>query len=125
MTPQSQAKRRGTAFERAVADYFDQSGVFPHPVIRAPRWGSKDKGDLVGTGVVTCELKATKTIDLAGFLAEAEVESANAGTRWPVVIIKRRMKSVDEAYVVMSAETFLSILSEVPDHVMAGESEFR
>ena len=120
-SPQSRAKARGTLFERQVADYFDQSGVFPHPVNRAPRWGSVDKGDLIGTGEVTFELKATKQMDLAGFLTEAEVESANAGTRWPVVVMKRRQKAVDQAYVLMSAETFLSILSELPPAVLAGE----
>jgi hypothetical protein len=120
-SPQRAAKARGTRFEREVAEFFDQSGVFPHPVNRAPRWGSKDKGDLVGTGQITFELKATKQINLAGFLTEAEDEAENAGTRFPVVVIKRRQKPVTQSYVVMSAEAFIELLSELPEHVLAGK----
>lgn len=120
-SPQAKAKARGTLFERQVAEYFDQAGVFPHPVNRAPRWGSKDKGDLVGTGEITFELKNTKAINLAAFIAEAEEESNNAGTRWPVVLVKRRQKGVKDSYVVLTAETFLSIISELPEDVLAGK----
>lgn len=105
------SKAKGSLFERQVADYLRDSGVFPS-CERAPRWGSVDKGDLVGTGDFCLELKATKAIDLAGFLAEAEVEAQNADKEFPVVIIKRRMKSVEQAYVVMALEDWKDLVME-------------
>lgn len=111
MTTHRTNKARGTTFERAVADYLRESGVFPYAE-RAPRWGSVDKGDLVNTGDFCFELKACKQIDLAGFIKEAEAEAINANKEYPVVIIKRRQKPIANAYVVLVLEDFVDLLKE-------------
>lgn len=114
VTPRS-AKAKGTSFERHLADALRESGVFPEAE-RAPRWGSKDKGDLVNVLPFCIEAKATKHIDLAGFLAEAEVEAGHAGADFPVVVIKRRMKPVLDSYVVMTLEDWLELVRVTMSH---------
>jgi hypothetical protein len=101
------AKRRGSTWERDCAEYL--RGVFPN-VERAPRWGSVDKGDLVGTPGFTFEAKACKSIDLAGFVDEAVQEAANAGQPFGVALIKRRNKSVGDGYAVMRIKDFETLL---------------
>ena len=101
MPSQQYNKAKGTLFERGVADFLRDCGVFPS-CERAPRWGSVDKGDLVNTGPFCFELKATKSIDLAGFITEAEVECQNAGKDYPIVVVKRRQKPISASYVVMT-----------------------
>lgn len=102
-------KRKGTTWERAVAEYLRERVGYFASAERAPRWGSVDKGDLVGTGPFTIECKATKTLALAQFVDEAEVESQNAGTEYGVAVVKRRQKGVDQGYVVMTLETFATL----------------
>lgn len=108
------SKRKGSLWESTVRDYLNDSGVFANTVQRAPLWGSSDKGDLLNTGSITWELKATKTIDLARFVTEAEAEARNAGTRWGVACIKRRNHTTGKAYVVLTLDTFLDLLKEIP-----------
>lgn len=112
------SKRKGSAFEVALRDYLNAAGVFRSPVQRAPSWGTLDKGDLLNTGSFTVEAKAVKQIDLSRFVDEAEVEAANAGTRWGVAVIKRRNHSIEKAYVAMTLRTFTDILKELsPEHL--------
>lgn len=108
------SRRRGTSFESAVRDYLNATGTFPGTVQRAPLWGAADAGDLLNTGQVTFECKAVKTITLADFVDQAESESKNAGTRWGAAVIKRRQKSTKDAYVVMTLESFIDLLGELP-----------
>jgi hypothetical protein len=108
-------KAKGTLFERQVAEYLRVHAPFPS-VERAPRWGSVDKGDLVNTDPFCFELKATKGIDLAGFMNEAVVEAQNAGREFPVVVIKRRQKPIAESYVVMRLEDWCDLVFDVFAH---------
>lgn len=103
----SASRRTGTTWENAVRDLL--RNIWPH-VERAPRWGSKDKGDMVGTGPFVVEAKACKTIDLAGFVDEAIEEASNAGRPYPVVFIKRRRKPAKDCYVVMPAHAWLDMI---------------
>jgi Holliday junction resolvase len=109
MTSPRASKAKGTSYERGLAEVLQESGVFPRAE-RAPRWGSKDKGDLVNVSPFCIEAKATKAIDLAGFLAEAKVETVHAEEVFPVVIIKRRQKPVLSSYVVMELEDWLELV---------------
>lgn len=94
MTPRS----RGTAFESTCRDYLQR--WFPH-CERAPLWGAKDKGDLLGIPGFVIQCRNTKTIDLAGAIDDARAQADNNGRGLPVAIIKRRRKNVGQSYVVM------------------------
>lgn len=93
------SKRKGTEWESRCRDYLRD--LYPL-VERSPAWGAGDKGDLTGTGMFTVECKATKSIDLAGFVDEAVTEARNVGPlQLPVALVKRRNKSVHDGYAVM------------------------
>ena len=108
LTVANPSKAKGTAFERAVATYFVEHG-WPD-VDRAPLRGNLDRGDLVGIPGWVLELKAHKSIDLGGYMAEVAVERVNAGVEWGAAIVKRRGKSIGDAYVVMDLSQFVELL---------------
>lgn len=100
----SAARRKGSAFARDVCAYLrDELGL---PVERRVDGGSKDRGDVAGIPDFVLELKACRQTDLAGWVAEAEKEAANDGAPYWAVISKRRMKSTNQAYVVMSLDVW-------------------
>jgi len=106
----SRSTRAGTAAERAVVTYLQTSG-FPHAE-RAPRWGSKDKGDVLGLPSITVEVKAERALDLAAALTEAQLEAANAGARRYLAVLKRRRRPVPEWYAVMPLWLAVELLGE-------------
>lgn len=92
------AKRKGTAWETAVVGFFKANG-FPNAERRALS-GVLDRGDIAGFPMVV-ECKATQRIDLGVFMAEAEREAKNAKDTDHLLVIKRRQRSVADAYAVM------------------------
>lgn len=102
----NKSKRKGSLFERQVADYIAQTvpGV-DRRVLR----GNRDQGDIGGLPQWTLELKATREIDLAGAIDKARVEAKNAGTPYYAAIVKRRGKGVAAAYAVMTVEQWLAL----------------
>lgn len=111
----SPSKRKGTAWETGLRDYFLDRSV---TVRRNPTNGAFDIGDLAveidGVHYVV-EAKATKALDLAGFTSEALKEAANyaelnrlpMGVVRPIVIAKRRNHGVGRAYVVQELDWWL------------------
>ena len=104
------SRRTGSEWETRLASHLTQRKTFGGEVFRAPRWGAKDKGDLVNTGDFAFEAKATKTIDLSGFLGETETERINAGRRWGVCVVKRRNHPVGRSYAVMELDSLLDLI---------------
>lgn len=82
------SKAKGTAAETAVVGYLRHRG-WPHAERRALA-GALDRGDIAGVVGVTLEVKNCKTIDLAGWLREAETEQANNGDHIGAVVAKKR-----------------------------------
>jgi hypothetical protein len=114
-------KIAGTRFESAVVAYLRENG-FPWAERRA-QGGSNDRGDVAGVVPWTLELKATRQIDLAGAVDEAETEWLNEASKsivkkWLIAharyaaIIKRRNKGVDRSYVVMPLCVFVDLIRE-------------
>lgn len=107
-------KTRGATFEIDLRDYARALGYDAERLARA---GSKDEGDvsiravnISGTAIIEAKAPgAGGKIDLPGFLREAKVEARHyadargidIGGLIPMVVIKARGKSIDEAYVVM------------------------
>jgi Holliday junction resolvase len=106
----SRSTRAGTAAERAVVTYLQANG-FPHAE-RAPRWGAKDKGDVLGIPGWAIEVKAERALNLAAALAEAQLEAANAGAHRYLAVLKRRRRPVAEWYVVLPLAAAVELLTE-------------
>ena len=111
----NKAKQKGTAYETAVVRFLaEETGAW---VERRALSGTNDKGDLLGDGVLSdwcLEAKNHKSIDLAGFVDQAETEARNAGSRWFAAIVKRRNKNVKDSYVVMPLWLWTELICDEP-----------
>lgn len=104
----SAARRRGSRFERDVADYLAGQG-FP-AAERRVMGGARDRGDIAGVTGWVLEVKATRDLDLAGALKEAQAEARNAGVVDYAAVLKRRNHPVASAYVVLPLDRFVHLL---------------
>lgn len=102
------SNRKGKQFERDAANYAtERLGI---EVSRRAALGlPDDEGDLFGIPDATVQCKNTTRIDLAGFVDSAEDQGEAAGTSQRVALIKRRMKPIGDAYVVMTYDRWLDI----------------
>lgn len=122
-TPQGGAvthpnKRKGSAFELAVAKFLTAAGV---ECERTRAGWSDDRGDLDGPGLTgwAVECKDVGRIDLAGFTDQAASEALNKAVATstaidPVVVIKRRNRPVSDAYCVIPLTTLARLIKENP-----------
>ena len=111
-------RRAGAGFESALEQYFRDHAF---DVMRLPKQGRKDRGDLVLRDVgewLVIEAKNEKVIDLSGYLRELDVEKANFDqvktVDMPVngvVIVKRRNHGIGKAYVVTTVDDYFGIKS--------------
>jgi len=100
VTGGSAPKRKGSAFEREVVTYLRGAG-FPQ-ASRTLAGATEDRGDISGVGNIVLECKCASRIDLAGWLAEAQIEAENAGLPRFAVIAKRRgIADVAESYAIV------------------------
>lgn len=105
----SAARAKGTRWESAIVTYLNEQGFVMAE--RRALAGALDKGDITGIPGVVIEAKNTKTIPLAQFLDQANVEARNANAEVGVAWIKRRGKgSPADGYVVMDGAAFLELL---------------
>lgn len=107
----SASKRKGTAAESAVVQYLQTMGF-----VQAERRslnGAKDRGDIAGLPGVVIEVKNCARQELAGWVAEAEVERDNDGASLGAVWHKRRGKGQPaDWFVTMSGDQFVHLLRE-------------
>lgn len=92
-------KARGTAAETAVLRYVQQNG-WPN-AYRKTLSGSKDGGDIQLDQHTIIEVKNVADAStgqpsaamLNGWLAETQAEVVNSGSRWGLLVVKRKGKS--------------------------------
>ncbi|MBW1639272.1 hypothetical protein G3H63_09335 [Microbacterium resistens] len=114
------AKKAGSSFERAQADYL-AAELDDDRIDRRVKHGAKDRGDIAGVrtirgGRVVIECKNTTRLDLPGWLREAEQERVNDDAAFAVVMHKKRgTTDPAEQYVTMDAATFVRLLEGGPD----------
>jgi hypothetical protein len=86
------AKAAGSRFERSIADCLAEH--VDDRIDRRPKTGSKDKGDIGGLrhmgGRLVVECKDVVKTNLAGWVAEAEVERGNDDALAGLVAHKKR-----------------------------------
>lgn len=104
---------KGASFERQTADYWRDH--YDDRIDRRVRTGAKDKGDIanlrVGTHRIVVECKNTTRANLAGWVAEAQVEADNDGALCGIVVAKRKGKGQPEdQWVVMTQGDLLKLL---------------
>ena len=105
----SAAKRKGSQAERDVVAYLKANG-YPY-ADRRVAGATLDKGDISGVLGVTIEIKNHARLDLAGWLAELEVEMKNDNAWTGVVIRKRKGKGdVGEWYATLPVKVWLALL---------------
>jgi hypothetical protein len=103
-------KAKGSAFEREVVRVLRGHG---HP--RAERaYGAgrpRDVGDVAGVSGFAVEVKAHRSIDLAGWCDEAAREATNVGAGTVGVVAKRRRRPAEDAYVVLRLADFAELVA--------------
>jgi hypothetical protein len=104
-------KRRGSAFERDIVAFLRAHG-FPYAERAFGAGRPEDVGDIDGLPGFVIEAKAHRSLDLAGWMDEAETERLNAHQPFAVVVAKRRNKPTGAAYAVMTLEAFARLVAD-------------
>lgn len=109
------AKAAGAKAERDVADYLAKA-LDDDRIDRRVKRGIKDTGDIGGVRVhgqrLVIEVKNTSRTDLAGWIAESEVEQGNDDALSAVVISKRKgTTNVGRWYVHMTVAQLVALLT--------------
>lgn len=105
------AKKAGSSFERAQADWL-AARLNDDRIDRRVKRGTQDRGDIAGVrtirgGRVVIECKNAARVDLSGWLREAEAERVNDDALIGVIMHKKRgTTNPAEQFVTMTAETF-------------------
>jgi hypothetical protein len=103
-------KAKGSRWEADVRDYL--TGQLGVRVERIPAGAAADRGDLSGLNGLCVECKNVARLDFAGWVDEATTEARNVNAdTLPVVIAKRRNKSVEHGYVVMPVWAWAELLT--------------
>ena len=100
-------KAKGTLWERNVRDFFRKIGFVKCD--RAVLTGGDDRGDLLNLPRLAVECRDQKTITWSKNVEDARSRADVGDMDWGVAIVKRRQKSVEQAYAVMDLETFGSM----------------
>lgn len=112
--------KKGSSFERSIANaIYDQGWPYAD---RRVKTGSKDKGDIAGFTTRDChrivlECKNVRTMNLGGWVGEAETERVNDDAIAGFVVHKRRGKADPlDQYVTGTLRDLIAILTDVrPD----------
>ena len=100
-------KAKGAAAEKAVVEYLNRWWPLAE---RRRLTGAWDKGDISGIPGTVLEVKNEKTIRLAQYMKELDVEMANAKADIGAVIVKKRGTSdVGEWYAVMPVRELIHL----------------
>lgn len=105
------SRRKGSTYELAVVKWLNGHS-WPYAERRIAGMAA-DKGDITGMPGVVVECKNRKDFDLAGYLAQLEVEMHTSGAETGVVIIKRRgQTNVGKHYALMPVELWADLMVE-------------
>lgn len=105
-------KRKGTAFESAVVAHILEYGL---PARRVALSGAADCGDIHVTDgdgdLHVLEAKNRRGYAIAEAVDQAKVEAANAGSTFPVAVLKRNgVGDVGRSFVVLELDDWLALL---------------
>jgi len=105
----SPQKRKGSAFERLIADYLAER----LPCERIPAGATLDRGDM-WTSAAAIQCKNCRTLSLGAWLRDARDQQRNAGKRLHALVVKAKgTTDPAEQFVVMTLEQFRQMLEDV------------
>jgi Holliday junction resolvase len=103
-------KAKGSAAERAVADYLNVRGLEAE---RVPAGASLDRGDIwvPDKSFPAVQVKNHARLDLSGWVDDVAIQAKNAGRETGIVIHKRRGKGNPASwYVTCTLDTLITII---------------
>jgi hypothetical protein len=106
----NKSKIKGTYMETRAVNHLIARG-FKYAERRALQ-GTNDRGDVSGIPGVVIEVKNQKQMDLAGWIDETLAEQKNAGASVAFCVFPRRNRSIGQAYVVMTFDQAISLISD-------------
>lgn len=103
-------KDKGDKYERDLKAHFREHGQ-PEADRRYGAGQPRDRGDIIGVytpagEAITIQAKDVGAHNFSGWLDQVEEQRLEAGTRFGIVISKRRRKRIGLSYVTMTLETF-------------------
>jgi hypothetical protein len=102
-------KRKGSAFERLIADYLAER----MPCERIPAGATLDRGDL-WTAAAAIQCKNCRTLSLGAWLRDAMEQQVNAGKRLHALVVKRKgVADPGEQFAIMTVSQLRDLLGEV------------
>lgn len=113
MATANPSKVKGTAWESAIVAHLrEHHNPAAH---RNVQMGSRDIGDIDGYYLHALEAKAEKTITLSDYIAQANREAVHAGQPFGCAVVKRRMKGVQDGYVVRDVATDVRLMNRLQE----------
>ena len=113
----SKGKRKGTAFEVQVADYLARA-LGDERIERRALNGKNDRGDIAGCSIrgrrVVIECKCHKSMKLAEWMDEAEIERGNDDAEFAFVVHKRKgcgAANMGRTYATTDLETLAALMA--------------
>ena len=104
------SRRRGNAFECAVAAFLREHG-WRAMTSREVNGGRQSGSDVITDFPVCVEAKNVKQLDLAGWIDQAVADAA--GDSASVWVKRRQRADVGESYVVMRAADFVDLVGRL------------
>lgn len=106
----SASKQKGTKFETECVRYMQERGM--ETVGRQILTGNRDIGDIAGIPGWVIECKNTNSANWAAWMDETEVERRNAGADFGLLVVRRRMKSIELAYAVLPLHKAVTLIGD-------------
>lgn len=111
-------RKKGTSFESALVGHITAAGF---PARRVTLHGNKDHGDIHVTDgdddIHVIEAKNRRGYAIAEAVDQAKAEAANAGSTFPVAVLKRNgVGDVGRSFVVMELDDWLALLPPAYHH---------
>jgi hypothetical protein len=103
----NKSKTKGTKFESEVCAYLRARGL---EVERRALTGTQDRGDIAGIPGWVIECKNQNTSNWAEWMDETERERRNARTDFGLLVVRRRLKIIEQAYAVLPLKQAVSII---------------
>ncbi|WP_099021234.1 hypothetical protein [Mycolicibacterium palauense] len=112
------ARQAGSAFESLIAKGLREALGDPN-IQRAPRWGAKDKGDIVNVRIdghdLVIQTKDVARLDLPDGTGDAKKQAVNAGALAGIFIHKRKGTTDPmKQWVSMTVAELVALIKKVP-----------
>lgn len=104
----NRSKQKGTRFESELVDYLRDRGFAGCE--RRALTGTQDRGDIAGIEGWTIEAKNVISASWADWIDQTEVERRNSGDEFGLLVVRRRMKPITQAYAVMRLDQMVDLM---------------